>query len=99
METLTASELRNALHSEAARTREAFEAEKAARMARTDAAKQEPARYVHTDQVAGVLGEFPELTAAVREGDVSKVSALCERLFASNSSCNTPHPQPCPISS
>jgi hypothetical protein len=43
------------------------------------------ARFIHTDNIAGRLGEFPELTKAVREGDLEKVSTLCGQLFVLNS--------------
>ncbi len=49
------------------------------------APKDEVARFVHTDKIVGRLGEFPELTKAVREGDVARVSLLCEELFRLNS--------------
>jgi len=45
----------------------------------------EVARFVSTDKIAGRLGEFPELTRAVREGDLEKVSTLCAQLFILNS--------------
>lgn len=31
----------------------------------------EALRFISTDKVVGVLGQYPELTQAVREGDVS----------------------------
>lgn len=43
------------------------------------------AHFVHSDKTVGVLGEFPELTKAVREGDLEKVSILCGQLFVLNS--------------
>ena len=43
----------------------------------------ESLRYVSTDNVVGLLGEYPELTHAVRKGDISLVSVLCARLFDS----------------
>ncbi|HLM98020.1 MAG TPA: hypothetical protein VK335_01975 [Bryobacteraceae bacterium] len=45
----------------------------------------EVARFVHTDKTVGRLGEFLELTNAVREGDVQKVSILCSQLFVLSS--------------
>ena len=43
----------------------------------------EALRFATTDNVVGLLGECPELTHAVREGDVSMVSVLCAKLFES----------------
>jgi hypothetical protein len=43
----------------------------------------EALRFISTDKVVGVLGQYPELTSAVRERDVSTVSALCAKLFTS----------------
>jgi hypothetical protein len=51
------------------------------------------ARFIHTDNIAGRLGEFPELTKAVREEDLETVSVLCEQL---NSDINI-RPQPTAI--
>jgi hypothetical protein len=42
-----------------------------------------------------VLGEFRELTKAVREGDVAAVSTLCAQLFDLNSATKV-RPQPHP---
>ena len=50
-----------------------------------DQSKVKNARFVHGDKTVGVLGEFPELTKAVREGDLATVSFLCAQLFDSNS--------------
>jgi len=44
----------------------------------------EVARFVYTDKIVGRFGEFPELTQAVREGDVATVSILCGQLFRLN---------------
>jgi hypothetical protein len=43
------------------------------------------AHFVHSDKTVSVVGEFPELTKAVREGDVHKISVLCGHLFVLNS--------------
>jgi len=43
----------------------------------------EALRFISTDKVVGVLGQYPELTSAVRDRDLSTVSALCARLFTS----------------
>jgi len=55
---------------------------------RTDQSKAETARFVHSDKIVGVLGEFPELTKAVRERDLPTVSILCARLYFLNSGAN-----------
>jgi hypothetical protein len=88
MNTLTESESRIPLGSEAARNREAFEAEMAAQILRMNLVKAKPARFLHTDHIVGMLGEFPELTTAVREGDLNTVSILCARLYVLNSGAN-----------
>jgi len=46
--------------------------------------KPDVARFVSTDKVVGMLGEFPELTKAVREGDLETVSILCAQVFILN---------------
>lgn len=56
--------------------------------------KDEVARCIYTDRIAGRLGDFPELTQAVHEGDVATVSILCEQLFQLNS---YPNIRPKPI--
>jgi hypothetical protein len=56
----------------------------------------EIARFVHTDNIVGRLGGFPELTKAVREGDVATISFLCEQLFQLNSDINI-RPKPIAI--
>jgi len=43
----------------------------------------EIARFAYSDNIVGRLGEFPELTQAVREGDLETVRFLCEQLFSS----------------
>jgi len=43
--------------------------------------KADNAPSVHTDEIVCTLSEFPELTKAVRDGDLSAISDLCERLF------------------
>jgi hypothetical protein len=85
MNTRTESESRIPFGSEAARNREAFEAEMAAQILRMNRHKAKPARFLNTDNVVGMLGEFPELTKAVREGDLGTVSTLCARLYFLNS--------------
>lgn len=60
------------------------------------ARKDEIARFVYTDKIVGRLGEFPELTRAVREGDLATVSFLCEQLFHLNSGINI-RPKPTAI--
>jgi len=42
------------------------------------------------------LGEFPELTKAVRDGDLAGISFLCEQLFQLNSDMNI-RPEPTAI--
>ena len=44
------------------------------------------------------LDEFPELTQAVREGDLLRISTLCAQLFEWNSHTRIPPQQP-PIAS
>jgi hypothetical protein len=58
--------------------------------------KAQIARFAHTDKIVGRLGEFPELTKAVREGDVETVSILCRQLFDLNSDVNI-RPNPTPV--
>jgi hypothetical protein len=43
--------------------------------------KAESAPSVHTNEIVCALDDFPELTKAVRNGDLSTISDLCERLF------------------
>jgi len=45
----------------------------------------EIARFIYTDKIVGRMGKFPELTKAVREGDVATISILCAQLFILNS--------------
>jgi hypothetical protein len=59
-------------------------------IARSGQGKAENARFVHSDNVVGVLGDFPELTQAVREGDVQKISVRCGQLFVLNSVPSVP---------
>ena len=65
-------------------------------MARRDQGKAESDRFVHGDKIVGRFGEFPELTKAVREGDVAAVSILCAQLFDLNSAAKL-RPRPTPI--
>lgn len=45
-------------------------------------------RFIHTDGIAGRFGDFPELTKAVRAGDLETLRFLCEQLFRLNSHTN-----------
>jgi len=56
------------------------------------------ARFVNGDRSVGILGEFPELTKAVREGDLATVSLLCAQLFDSISVVNSRR-SPAPVAS
>jgi hypothetical protein len=47
-------------------------------------------RFIHTDKIVGVLGEYPELTKAVRDGDVATVRILCAQLFDLNTQAKVP---------
>jgi hypothetical protein len=47
---------------------------------------------VCSDKVVCTLGEFPELTKAVRDGDLATVSILCAQLFDLNSETKVPLP-------
>jgi hypothetical protein len=38
----------------------------------------ETARFAYTDNIVGRSGDFPELTKAVRAGDLATVSNLCD---------------------
>jgi hypothetical protein len=67
-------------------------------IARRDQGKAESARFVHSDNIVGVLGEFSELTKAVRERDLAAVSILCAQLFDLNSATKV-RPQPTPFAS
>jgi hypothetical protein len=51
-------------------------------------------RFIHTDKIVGVLGEYPELTKAVRDGDVATVRILCAQLFDLNTQAKVPLPTP-----
>ncbi len=57
---------------------------------------EEIARFAYTDGIVGRLGDFPELTQAVRSNDLEKVSILCEGLFRVNSTKQPSH-NPIPI--
>jgi hypothetical protein len=65
-------------------------------IARKDQGKAETARFVHSDHIGGVLGDFSDLTKAVRQGDLATVSALCTQLFDLNFASKV-RPQPTPI--
>lgn len=54
-------------------------------MPRREYGEQDNTRFVHSDNVVGVMGEFPELTKAVRERDLATITALCAQLFDLNS--------------
>lgn len=43
--------------------------------------KAESVLFLNTDTIAGKLGEFPELTKAVREGNLDTISGLCAGLY------------------
>ncbi len=58
--------------------------------------QEEIARFVSTDGIVGRLGDFPELTQAVRTNDLEKISILCEELFHSNSTTQS-RQNPIPI--
>lgn len=47
--------------------------------------RAESVLFVHTDTIAGKPGEFPELTKAVRAGDLDTISGLCAGLYFLNS--------------
>ena len=57
---------------------------------RQDQGKVTTARFVHTDKIVRRLDEFPELTKALREGDLATVSILCAQLFELNSDTKVP---------
>ena len=59
-------------------------------ISRKDQGKAKTAHFVHSDKTVSVLGELPELTKAVREGDVTEISALCVQLFELNSAARGP---------
>jgi hypothetical protein len=48
--------------------------------------RAESVLFVRTDTIFGKLGEFPELTKAVREGDLDTISGLCAGLYFLNAS-------------
>jgi len=50
--------------------------------------RAESALFVNTDTIFGKLGEFPELTKAVREGDLDAISGLCAGLYFLNAGTN-----------
>lgn len=60
--------------------------------------EDESARFIDSDHIAGVLGEFPELTKAVRAGDLAEISSLCAQLFDLNSATKL-RPQPTSVAS
>ena len=58
---------------------------------------------VYSDKMVCTLGDFPELTKAVRDGDLATVSILCAQLFDLDASGreeeNSPQsPSPAPVS-
>jgi hypothetical protein len=66
--------------------------------ARRAQGRAKSACFVHSDNVVGVLGDFPELTKAVRKRDEAAVSILCAQLFDLNSAAKL-RPRPTPIAS
>jgi len=52
---------------------------------------------VYTDEMVCMLGEFPELTKAVRTGDRAAVSILCAQLFDLGASGREPASKPVPF--
>ena len=44
---------------------------------------------VYSDEIVHTQGEFPELTKAVRDGDLATVSILCAQLFDLDASRRT----------
>jgi hypothetical protein len=52
---------------------------------RKDRSKPQALRSVNPAKIGGVVAEYPELTKAVRRGDLSTISLLCARLFDWNS--------------
>jgi hypothetical protein len=64
-----------------------------ARMVRKDQGTAENACFVHSDNIVGILGESPELTQAVRDGDLATISDLCAQLFDLHAASQIrPHP-------
>jgi hypothetical protein len=53
-------------------------------MARLTEIKAENASRVQSNEIVCTLGDLPELTKAVRSGDLSTISVLCARLFYLN---------------
>ena len=49
---------------------------------------------VRSDEIVCALGNLPELTKAVRDGDLSTISVLCARLFYLNSDQESPVTSP-----
>jgi len=49
----------------------------------------EAIRFIYTDKIVGLLGEFPELTKAVREGNLATVTVLCAKVFESVAASST----------
>ena len=46
-----------------------------------DQGTAECAHFIHSDKTVGLFGDFPELTNAVRTGDLATISSLCAKLF------------------
>jgi len=67
-------------------------------IARRNQGKAESAWFRNSDNSTGVLGDFQELTQAVREGDVATVSILCSQLFDLNTATKV-RPRPTPSDS
>lgn len=51
--------------------------------------REEVARFLSTDGIVARLGDFPELTQAVRDQDLDKTGALCAQSFFSNFTPNS----------
>jgi len=54
-------------------------------MAKATEMSAENAVSVRSNEIVCALGNLPELTKAVRDGDLSTISVLCARLFYLNS--------------
>jgi len=52
---------------------------------------------VYSDKMVCTLDEFPELTKAVRDGDLATVSILCAQLFDLDASGREPASKPVPF--
>ena len=57
---------------------------------RKDLGKTEIAHFGRSNRTVDSLSDYPELTKAVREGDVAEISAWCLQLFELNLSARGP---------